>query len=139
MSRNIRTTMMKESYYIQPPVGLERMILECIQTREKRAEHRAVLIHFSFLGSLSAFSFVGIIAALMNLVQGFTQSGFYGYVSLAFSDVTVVTTYWKELLFSLAESLPVIGLALFLLASIVFLWSASRTVQDVRTKYLLWI
>jgi hypothetical protein len=77
------------------------------------------------LWSLSLVLFVssvGLIPAFQILLSDLTHSGFYEYFSLIFSDGGSMITYWKELSFSLAESLPIMSIVFILsLFFVVFL------------------
>jgi len=112
---------------IEPPTGLEQRILAQI-----RWLIRVRLFGFSVL---TATSFGGIIGAAVYLIGAFGQSGFHQYLSLAFSDQTVLLTYGKELGLSLIESLPVFGLAAFLAVVAVFIWSLTKITNNNRYAY----
>jgi len=77
-------------------------------------------------GFLSVASLVGAVFASINMVRAISQSGFGQYVSLVFSDGGVVMSYWKEFLFSLMESMPIMGVVLCLGAIALFVWSLSK-------------
>jgi len=66
---------------------------------------------------LSLLSLVGSIFSIKILVEQFIRLGFFDYLSLVFSDSSVIATYWKEYTLTLADSLPFasFGLSLFLL------------------------
>ena len=64
-------------------------------------------------------SLAGLIPAFKIMLSDLTQSGFYEYFSLIFSDGLTNSVYWKELSLSLAESLPAISIILTL--SLVFI------------------
>jgi len=72
---------------------------------------RVKLWAFSIIGFASL---VGLVPAFKALSSDFVQSGFYEYFSLIFSDSGLIFSYWKELFFSLAESLPTISIILTL-------------------------
>lgn len=73
-------------------------------------------ISYSILGvmSLGCFAFLSI-----HTKEQFSSSGFFQYASLAFSDSSILTLYWKEYLLSLADSVPfaTLGALSFLLFS----------------------
>ena len=74
---------------------------------------------FSFIGF---FSFLGLIPAYKTLSSDLAQSGFYEYLSLVFSSNNSIFSYWKELVLSIAESLPTMSIVLsFSLIFILFL------------------
>ncbi len=74
---------------------------------------------FSFVGSASL---IGLVPAWKALSSDLVQSGFYEYLSLVFSNSGSILFYWKELAFSIAESLPTTSIILsFSLVFILFL------------------
>ena len=88
-------------------------------------EHKSAQITkwktFGYLG-MSILSLSGSIFSIKILVGQFIKSGFYSYLSLAFSDSGVIATYWKEYTLSLVDSLPVVSLVLsFFLLFILFI------------------
>ncbi len=64
------------------------------------------------------------------------MTGFDQYLSLAFSDSSVLITYWKELSLSLVESLPLMAVMLVLGALGLFIWSSAKAFQDAETLFL---
>lgn len=89
-----------------------------IIVRNKRIA-RLKLWTFSFAG---VASLIGIVPAWKALSSDLAQSGFYEYLSLVFSSSDSILSYWKELAFSIAESLPTTSIILsFSLVFILFL------------------
>lgn len=84
------------------------------------------------LSTVSALSVIASIPIISQIITSFTQSGFYNYLSIIFSDFDVAIVYWKEILISLAESLPVIGILALLIVLTVFTWSVLKTASIVR-------
>jgi hypothetical protein len=104
---------------IEPPRGLEGKILSIITEEEKRLAKTKLWI----FGGTSLASFGFSVWAVIYLINSIKQSGFGQYLSLIFSENGAVLVYWKELSFSLAESLPIFGLIIFLAAIGFFVWS----------------
>jgi len=86
---------------------------------------------------LWAFSFVGItsLAGLIptwhTLSNDLTQSGFYEYISLVFSNSTLILSYWKELTFSIAESLPTTSIVLSFSLIFILLLSIKYVMKQI--------
>ncbi len=120
--------------YIEPARDLKERVLARIHIEEKQATRRQVV----FSGILSIMSFAGAIPALLFLLRSASESGFYEYMSLALTDLGPSSVYWKELLFSLAESAPVLAGALFLSAVALFIWSLTKTISTSQEN-ILWI
>jgi hypothetical protein len=90
-------------------------IWRAIVMRDERTA-RVKLWAFSLAGIIS---FAGLVPAFKILSSDFAQSGFYDYFSLLFGSNGSIISYWKELAFSLLESLPAISIILTL--SLVFI------------------
>ncbi len=100
---------------------------------DAKAKQNAKLKTFG-LGTVSALSVTASIPIISQIITSFTQSGFYNYLSIIFSDSDVAIVYWKEILISLAESLPVIGILGLLIVLAIFTWSALMTASIVRNR-----
>src|ERR1035437_2235415 len=87
-------------------IGLSDDIWFAICKHQTRLNKRATLSYLS----LSIFSFVGLVLAAKDFIVEFGRSGFSQYFLSIFSDARLVTTYWKELLLSLADSLPILSI-----------------------------
>jgi hypothetical protein len=104
---------------LEPPEGLYEKILKRIQFESRRLAK----IKFVLFGSSAIISLAGVFFSFQYILQEMSQSGFYNYLSLVFSDTGVVTTYWKEFSLLLAESAPVMGIIFFLGAVLALLGS----------------
>ena len=90
----------------EPEPDLEQAVWSTIIARDKRTT-RFKLWTYGFVGFAS---FAGLIPAFKILFTDLAHSGFYEYFSLIFSDTGSILSYWKELIFSLTESLPVVSI-----------------------------
>jgi hypothetical protein len=90
----------------EPDYDLTRIVWSTIIIRDKR-NSRFKLWIFSFVGFASL---VEMVPTFKILFTDLTRSGFYEYFSLIFSDTGSIISYWKEFVFSLAESLPVFSI-----------------------------
>jgi len=97
-----------------------------------KLERRSLRIRTSFLGVLSLFSLSALVATFFSLGRTLATSGFSNYLSLIVSDSSIITTYWKEVSLSLVESLPMLSVALLLLALGVFIWSGAKTLSNAK-------
>jgi hypothetical protein len=107
---------------IEPPKGFEAQILRFINLKEKRATRFNVLV----FGSTSLTSFGLSLWAGIYLVKSVKETGFGQYFSLIFWSDSTVYAYWKELGIALVESLPIVGIILFLVASGFLIWSFTK-------------
>ncbi|MFA6324864.1 MAG: hypothetical protein WCX46_01410 [Candidatus Paceibacterota bacterium] len=110
-----------------PKDDLSFSILSKILKKEKRIR-RIKLVGHSLLGFLSI---VGFFPVFKSLFSELAKSGFYEYFSLAFSSGSNITFYWKELMLSLAESLPVVNILFSLILVFVFLLSIRYMLKQI--------
>lgn len=115
----------------EAPTGLYQAVLARIaQARQIHARRKALwLTAASFM---SGFVFV---PALVYAGEELYASGFYTYVSLAFSDSSLVFSVWREFAFTLIESVPSIALLLVLASGIALAWSVRRTIINARIAF----
>ena len=107
-------------------------IWHTIVIHEKRVA-RAELAFFSVLGFIS---FAGLIPVFKILSINFTQSGFFTYFSLLFSDGGLMAAYWKDFAFLLAESFPVMSIVGLLALVFVFFLSLWYVLKQVNRNKL---
>jgi hypothetical protein len=88
-------------------------------------------IKFWAFTSLGLASLAGLIPAFKILSTDLGQSGFYEYFSLIFSDGGSIVSFWKELVFSIAESLPVMSIVLSLCLMFVFFLSIKYATKQI--------
>lgn len=112
---------------IEPPERLYLGILARIE-REKR---RIARIRLAFFGIVAGASLASIIPSFQYVMREFAQSGFYEYLSLLFSDSGAVLASWREFALSLAESLPITEITIFLVMVFVFLVSAKLAIKNI--------
>lgn len=102
--------------YNHPETGLSGDVWRVIELKEAR-NLKIKSLSYGIFGILSLGGFV---LMSISVIRQFSTSGFFEYVSLAFSDSSLLALYWKEYLLSLADSLPVasLGATFFLLFSV---------------------
>ena len=113
MRENLKRAFLKASY--QPEAGLADDLWQTIEKRKNRSAHFKLTI----LSITGGASISGLASTLKILSGDLAQSGFYEYFSLIFSDSRLMLAYWKELAFSLAESLPIMSMIISL--SLIFI------------------
>lgn len=121
----------KELNQINPPLGLGQNILAQIQLKKK---HDAK-VNLTFFGGAVLMSLVGSIFAFRWAGQALAQSGFYQSLSLIFSDGAAMLTYWQEFALSVAESLPMVEITVFLAAIFALLESLKLTIKNLKTAF----
>lgn len=116
----------KKAKYEAAP-GLADSVWMVIVAREKRA-NRLKLWAFAFAGLISLG---GLLPAFKILLNNLAQSGFYEYFSLIFTAGRSIFSYWQELAFSLAESLPVMSIVLTLSLAFTFFLSLKYVIKQI--------
>ena len=101
---------------------IEKSIILNIHNLEKRS----MILEQGLYGLVSLCSLGGLIATVLYINKIISASGTYEYISLIFSDIQALT-YWRELLLSVADSLPFLGLAMLFGVGALFLWSILKT------------
>lgn len=76
--------------------------------------------------SISILSLIGIVYSGIYALNELASSGIYEYFYLIITDIEILN-YWKELTYSIAESLPLFGITICLTVFAIFLWSISKT------------
>ena len=110
---------------INAPEGLLGRVVTAVYQKQQQSRLWRVRI---FAGS-AALCVVALIPVISNLITAFKTSNFGVYSSLIFTDGSAVASFWKEIVASLVESLPVISIALALALVGVLLWSLQKMVR----------
>jgi len=131
MNKNLREVFSRVN--LKPNAGLADNIWNSIVMREKRIA-KLKLGLFSLIGMLSL---VGAVPVFKTLITDFTQSGFYEYFSLIFSDSGLILSIWREFVFSLIESLPVLSIILSLTLIFIFFLSLKYAMKQIGRGQLL--
>lgn len=113
---------------IQPPQDLKKNILLGIA----KEEFRRAKVYFTVVATVLPASLVAVFLSGKYLMNSFYESGFHDYFSLLFSGDSTVLTYWKELTYSLVETMPVVGTIVFLIAFSFLVWSGANTFTSLR-------
>jgi len=95
---------------IEPPRELGELILKRIELEKDKQIKRKLFLSYLGIGA----SFSAGACALIYFGSAFFKSEFWSIFSLAFSDFIVVAGSWKEYLYSLGETLPVINIVAIL-------------------------
>lgn len=115
--QNKLTKIFKSAKY-KPNSDLNEKVWNTIVIRSK---HNTQIKFWGF-AFVSLASIAGLVPVVKILLTDLSQSGFYEYFSLIFSDSGTIFSYWKELILSLAESLPIMSIVYtFSLLFIIFL------------------
>ncbi|MFA6353630.1 MAG: hypothetical protein WCW93_01720 [Candidatus Paceibacterota bacterium] len=105
-------------------------------TLVKREKHNTQIKLWLFV-LVGITSLVGLVPAFKILGSDLAQSGFYEYLSLAFSDSGLILSAWREFVFSLAESLPVLSIVFTLSLVFIFFLSLKYLMKQIIRNQLL--
>ena len=130
MSQNIKK-LFNLTDQANSPVGLADLVLARLGQEQKKHARRNLLI----FGAVDIFSIAGLVLAGLSLVNLLASSSFYNYLSLLWSDSGTLALYWQELLMSLVESLPFLGLTVFLVVILVTMVSLAKTLTNFKLFY----
>lgn len=112
------------------PGGLSSKILTTISRRTERAQQRQVALFFGLdLGFLAILVWTAVY--LGDLIG---QSGLYYYLITLWLDGSFLSTIWLDVAYSILSTLPILGLAVFLVGLAAFSWSAGKTVNIFKLK-----
>lgn len=118
--------------HVNPPQDFESKILKTIKSKDKFQ----TIVKLAIEGFLSVVSLIAAFPLGISLINTFYQSSSYQYISLLLSGDLSILVYWKDLGFSIIESLPVLSITLFLSVGLIFLFSGLKTLRDSR-QYLI--
>lgn len=107
-------------------------IWQCLMDRNQRIA-RLKLWSIYLVGLLSL---AGLVPAWKTLSTDLSRSGFYEYSSLAFSDSKLIVSYWREYIFSLAESLPTMSIIFALTLVFIFFLSLKYAMRNITRNRL---
>jgi hypothetical protein len=96
--------------YIDPPEHLQSSIIDKIAFLNERRSFRVKTMY----SVLAVISFVTVFFTFSFLARESNQTGFAAYLSLVFTDISMLVLYSKEILLALAESLPSLAISAFL-------------------------
>ncbi len=107
--------------------GLENDIMNSINV----IKHRNMLIKQILYSSVSIISLLGLVYSGNYVFNLLVNSGIYEYMSLVFVNMQVLA-YWKELSYSIVESIPFFELAILMGLISIFMWSL-RKITKIQT------
>ncbi|MHB8660558.1 MAG: hypothetical protein ACYC75_01265 [Minisyncoccota bacterium] len=114
---------------IEPP----RELFPAILARIALARRRAARLRLAAFGTVALASALALIPVVQYAMSEFRTSGFYDYASLFFDSLS--WSYWKELLYSLAVSVPSIALLLLVATGAALVWSLRQTNRNARIAF----
>lgn len=122
----------KEMKEIEPKEELRFSIMRKINLEKSRRMRRMkFLSYFGIAVSFSAAAY-----ALIFFGSAFFKSEFWTIFSLIFSDAMIVLGNWKEYLYSLGETFPVVNIILILVPIFSFLMFLNLLISLKNNKHI---
>ena len=108
--------------------NLEESIIARIETLDARKSARNFFVGTSGI----ILSSIGLWYGIYEILEDLHVSGFSQYISVVFSDSDAVVMYWKEFVFLVAESFPLMSALTILSMTLLFLGSIRSAFRGVR-------
>jgi hypothetical protein len=99
-----------------------------------RIEQRKITYQLWIQRTLITASIIGLVPVTLQLGSQLSQSGFYQYISLIFSDGGSLITTLKDFGFILIESLPVMNLIVFCGILTILFWALRNTTRTLSSR-----
>ena len=129
MSKNL--TIFKKMPSLEAPAGLKGIIMLRIREEERRAAKRMVLL----VVPIAVLSLSGILWALVSAATSLSETGFFQYVSLIFSDTGSIASMWYPFALTIIDSLPVFALTVLTGALFAFVSSIIVAAKNARSVF----
>lgn len=107
-----------------PETQIQKIMLKITNYEQKRA-----ITKFSIHSFILALASVGFIYTTKYLILNMNDSGFVDYISLLFTDSTVIFAYIQDFALSLASSWPIFATILVMTNLLIFINSITKTIQ----------
>ena len=135
MAKNL-ITLLQELPHAVAPAGFDTAIFNRLLTAQNR--RRAWYLALSFTGA-SALLVGALVPLVVRCVTLFYSSGAGEFIAMMFTDTSTFLLYWKEILNSVFESLPIIQmtgvLALVLVLFVSLGFAIKHIINLTKTRY----
>lgn len=112
-----------------PPDELFERIILRIGKEEKKQKVKKRIVFFSVFLTIS---FLGLVYSFVMVQNALISSGFMEFLSLIFSDFSIIAKYWQNFAFTLLESLPVFSIVISLSMLSLVLGFFTFLVKDIK-------
>ena len=117
-------------WHVSPPQHLAGAIVKNI----KREARRRTTLTMSLYGTTALGALAAFIPAYSYMSDEIVRTGFSEFLSLTYSDSALVITNWREMIFTILESLPIVGIVAILILTLAVLGSLRMIAQTSRTN-----
>ena len=108
-------------------------LLNRVFVQIEKAQAKKIRQQKTIWSIVSSVFFVTVILTGWHAVSSIASSNLSDYLSLIFSDTSSAFLIWKELGISIIDSLPIIGIGLFLASIYLLFWSARKYTVSSKT------
>lgn len=123
----------KEYKEVEAPEKLRESII----LRIEKFERRMAILKASVSGVFSLAFLVALYSSISLTVSEMGTSGLYHYANLLITDFSDIGAFWRELLLSLVQSLPVFAVTITLLSLLAFIMSIRATVRFIPERAIV--
>lgn len=106
---------------IEPKDSLKVSIIKKI----KREELKKYILKTGLGIFISLSSIISTVFLLVNIIKDYYKSGLSEYISLMFSDGSLLVSYWQSYIMSVVEALPIFTITLILVSVWIFIMSSN--------------
>ncbi len=113
---------------LEPKDSLKASIIKKI----KKEEHKMFVLKIGLSLSFSLGSVVSVVFLLTNIIKDYYKSGLSEYISLMFSDGSLLVSYWQSYIMSVVEALPIFAITLVLVSIWIFIMSSNSALLTLK-------
>jgi len=121
-----------QNILVNPENHLSKEIWRSLVARENKKHLTKTIIYFSTV----LVSLILLVPSILNLIDKFSLGGFSEYASLIFTDGSIIITYWKEFIFSILNSIPLMSFVLCSGLLLVLFVSIKKIIGQINFKTL---
>jgi len=113
---------------LDPSPQLYLKIINRLHKEEKILAIKKII----FFSTTFILSVAGMFFTVKSLIQNLQTSGFIYYISLLFSDFSIIKAYWQNFLLALLETLPALSITLCLTILLIFMQSIKLLSKNIK-------
>ena len=113
---------------LEPKDSLKASIIKKI----KKEEHKMFVLKIGLSLSFSLGSVISVVFLLTNIIKDYYKSGLSEYISLMFSDGSLLVSYWQSYIMSVVEALPIFAITLVLVSIWIFIMSSNSALLTLK-------
>lgn len=107
-------------------------LLEATLARLSHERRLSAQKRITFFAVVLLISTISLVPAALALFQNWANSSLSQLFSLVWSDLSIISLYWKNYLLSILESFPITSVAVFLAVLWIFLESLKGLAKELK-------